>query len=214
MRHIIAKHKFYWSQKQFIISVLIGVLFFTASIIINYYAIIYAALKSSNAVTDILLNILPVIDTNIIFVEGSLVFIIFVIYLLTREPKVIPFVLKSAALFIVIRSFFIILTHFGPFPERAAMDSFISVFTTPTDLFFSGHTGMPFLFALIFWRQKILRYVFLSSSIVAGISVLLAHYHYSIDVASAYFITFGIFHIAQRLFKKDYDLFLLDEAKY
>jgi membrane-associated phospholipid phosphatase len=195
---------------------LISLLFFAASIVANYYANIYALKKSSNAVTDILLSILPVINTNLIFVEGSLVFIAFIAILLAREPKAIPFVLKSVALFVVIRSFFVILTHFGPFPDRAVMDdyNFISSFTSSADLFFSGHTGMPFLFALIFWRQKILRYIFLASSIIAGASVLLAHYHYSIDVASAFFISFGVFHIAIWLFKKDYTLFLLDEMKY
>lgn len=212
MKKIIAKHKFYWSQKSFIISVLVGSLFFIISITINYYANIYATLKSSNAVTDILLSVLPVVDTNIVFFEGSLLFVAFIIVLMAREPKAIPFILKSAALFVVIRSFFVTLTHLGPFPARAVMDNYniISSFTSSADLFFSGHTGLPFMFALIFWRRLILRYIFLGSSIIAGVSVLLAHYHYTIDVASAFFITFGIYHLAQWLFKKDYNLLMVD----
>jgi hypothetical protein len=210
MKKIFSRHKFYWSQKTFLTSALVGLVFLAVSVVANYYANIYAIEKSSSSVTDILLNILPVVDTSIIFVEGSFLFIGFVILLLIKEPKAIPFVIKSSALFVIVRSFFVILTHYGPFPDHAIMDDYnlISSFTSSADLFFSGHTGMPYLFALIFWRQKTLRWIFLGSSIVAGASVLLAHYHYSIDVASAFFITFGIYHIARRLFKKDYELLL------
>jgi hypothetical protein len=34
------------------------------------------------------------------------------------EPKRIPFVLKSLALFIITRSTFVLLTHIGPFPDQ------------------------------------------------------------------------------------------------
>lgn len=208
MKQLIAKHKFYWSQKSFVVSVLAGFLFFAASMVVNYYANLYALKKSSNSVTDILLSVLPVIDTNLIVIEGTFIFIAFIIFLSARQPKTIPFTLKSVALFIIIRSFFMIMTHYGPFPSQAVREgyNFIDSFTSSADLFFSGHTGMPFLFALIHWREKILRYIFLVSSIIAGASVLLAHYHYTIDVASAFFITFGIFHIARQIFRKDYDL--------
>ena len=210
MKQIIKKHKFYWSQKAFLVSALAGLIFFALSVIINYYANLFAIEKSSNAVTDLLLNVLPVVDTNLLFFEGSLLFIAFVAGLLFKEPKAIPFTLKSVALFVVIRAGFVTLTHYGPFPDRAVMDNYdlIDSFTSSADLFFSGHTGLPYLLALIFWRERPLRLLFLGSSIVAGVSVLLAHYHYSIDVASAFFITFGIYHIAKRLFKKDYEWFL------
>ncbi len=209
MEQIIKKHKFYWSQKTFIISVFAGLIFFAVSVAINYYANLFAIEKAGNSVTDLLLNILPVVDTNLLFFEGTLLFIVFVAGLMLKEPKAIPFTLKSLALFIVIRAGFVTLTHYGPFPDRAVMDNYdlIDSFTSSADLFFSGHTGMPYLLALIFWRARPLRLLFLGSSVVAGFSVLLAHYHYSIDVASAFFITFGIYHLARRLFKKDHDLF-------
>ncbi len=212
MKHLFKKHKFYWSQKQFVLSALFGFFLLAISLTINYYANLYAMAKAGNSVGDILLNILPVVNTNIIFFEGAAVFVFLLFVLMAYEPKAIPFVIKSVALFVIIRSFFIVLTHFGPDPTHAPFDNnaFLAIFTSSSDLFFSGHTGLPYLFALIFWQQRNLRWLFLGSSVVAAVSVLLAHYHYTIDVASAFFITFGIYHIARRLFKKDYNFFLDD----
>jgi len=210
MKHLINKHKFYWSQKHFALSVLLGLFLLGLSLIINYYANLYAIKKAGNSVGDILLNILPVVNTNIIFFEGAIIFFALLFVLMVYEPKGIPFVVKSIALFVAIRSCFIVLTHFGPDLTRALFDdnAFLAIFTSSSDLFFSGHTGLPYLFSLIFWQQRNLRLFFLCSSMVAAVSVLLAHYHYTIDVASAFFITYGIFHIARWLFKKDYNLFL------
>jgi membrane-associated phospholipid phosphatase len=75
------------------------------------------------------------------------------------------------------------------------------------DLFFSAHTGLPFLMAIIFWRNKLLKYFFLACTLIGGTAVILGHLHYSIDVFSALFIAFGIFHISKFFFPKDYRLF-------
>jgi membrane-associated phospholipid phosphatase len=75
------------------------------------------------------------------------------------------------------------------------------------DLFFSGHTGLPFLMALIFWNHPRLRYTFIAASLIFGTSAILGHYHYSIDVFAAYFITYSIFHIARTMFRSDLRLF-------
>ncbi len=83
----------------------------------------------------------------------------------------------------------------------------MSKFAFGGDLFFSGHTGLPFLMALVFWKKPILRYFFIASAIGFGAVVLLTHLHYSIDVLSAFFITYTIFHIAEFLFRKDRKLF-------
>jgi len=41
--------------------------------------------------------------------------------------------------------------------------------------------------------------------------VLLGHLHYTIDVFSAFFITYGIVEIAKWLWPKEWELFLLEE---
>lgn len=70
MKSLIAKHRTVWSDKFFATSAIIGFLLFTSSLFVNYSAIKYATLEAGNSVTDILLENLPVINTDIIFQRG------------------------------------------------------------------------------------------------------------------------------------------------
>lgn len=175
------------------------------SLIINFYAGEYATRYTSNPVTDIILSNIPVFNLDMLFVEGALVLILFISIVCIYYPQKIPFTLKTIALFTIIRSVFITLTHIGPFPTHAIIDpaSLINYFSFGGDLFFSGHTGLPFLLALIFWENKFLRITFICASVFFGIVVLLAHLHYSIDVFAAFFITYSIYHLAEKFFVQD-----------
>lgn len=211
MKRIIEKHKKYWLHKPFYISVIVAFLLLIFSIVVNYYALAYANEKQSNFVTDIILDNIPTFNVGFIFTWGAILLMAFVALLLALEPKRIPFVVKSSALFVFIRSVFITLTHLAPVPDHSAfgVNQFLSMLSLDgsADLFFSGHTGFPFLMALIFWDNKKLRITFIAISIVLASAVLLGHLHYSIDVFAAYFITYTIFHIATKFFKKDYSMF-------
>lgn len=197
-----------WFNPAFIFSSILGLVFLAASFFINYEAVKFAALEAGNSVTDILLGNLPIINTDIIFSEGALLFIIFLFLLLLYKPKTIPFTLKSIALFIFIRSIFVVMTHLGPYPGVIKADfNQYKYLSSGADLFFSGHTGLPFLMSLIFWENKWLRFLFIFCSVAAAITVILGHLHYTIDVFSAYFITYGISRIAELLFSKDKQIF-------
>lgn len=212
MKKIIEKHKNIWKNKEFKDSVLLGLILLVFSLVVNYFAGNYANGKESNPVTDIILDNIPTFDVGFIFIQGSLLLFLFIFFLLIQEPKRTPFTLKSLSLFILIRSLFISLTHIGPFPQQIPLDPnrILEKITFGGDLFFSGHTGIPFLMALIFWQNKNLRSIFLAISVIFGASVLMGHLHYSIDVFAAFFITFTIFHIAQKFFKKDYEIIVND----
>ena len=206
-----------WTPSRVVVSALWGILFLVISLIINYFAGLYATTHVSNPVNDLILDHLPSLNVDGIFIyefiSGPLMwvsFFVFVVILLSYRPRRIPFVLKSFSLFIVVRSFFIILTHLAPSLEQAPLDTnsfIVNTFTFTGDLFFSGHTGLPFLMALVFWDEEILRWTFMLLSFFFGAIVLLGHFHYSIDVFAAFFITFGIYHLSTRLFKKDFHLF-------
>lgn len=201
--------EFHLKDKSFLYSFALSLLMLITAFIISFYANLYALEKASNAVTDIILSNIRVYDVDGIFIYGLWIFWIFVALLGFFRPYRLPFIIKSTALFLLIRSIFIILTHIGPFPipDILPTTKLASFFTSGGDLFFSAHTGEPFLLALIFWDNKFLRYLFIVTSVSFGIVVLLGHLHYSIDVLGAFFITYTIYHIAEIIFKKDKKIF-------
>lgn len=61
------------------------------------------------------------------------------------------------------------------------------------DLFFSGHTGVTFLLLLYAWPYPRLRAAMLAGHVLVVASVVLAHLHYTIDIAGAYAVAFALF---------------------
>lgn len=206
MNHIINRHKILWSDKIFANLAFDGFLLLAASLVLNYYTGTYASIRASNSVNDLFLDNLPTFNVNFIFINGFFLFIGFIIALLMHQPKKIPFTLKAVALFIVIRAIFMTLTHIGPFPEHSPLETgdIIGKFIFSGDLFFSGHVGLSFLMALIFWPEVRIRMIFTAISIIFAVSALFGHLHYSIDVFAAYFITHSIYTLSKQLFVKEY----------
>ncbi|OGG60125.1 hypothetical protein A2765_00980 [Candidatus Kaiserbacteria bacterium RIFCSPHIGHO2_01_FULL_56_24] len=199
----------YMRDREFRLATLKATALFCIGIILNTFGSIYATERASNYVSDLILSNTRVYHLDGLFVYGALFVIMFAFAILVRDPKTIPFTLASIGLFYLTRSVFISLTHLGPFPTHADLElgMLLNLVFGGGDYFFSGHTGAPFLLALLFWRDTILRYLFLISSGVLGVVVLLTHLHYSIDVLSAFFITYGIYHMALWLFPKEARLF-------
>lgn len=196
------------SNNSFLRSISVAVLLFSVALVFNYYAGTYATNKESVSVTDLILSNTRVHDVDGLFIYGSYALVALIAFLVLRRINTLPFIIEAIALFTAIRSVFITLTHIAPFPTQITVNSdLLSKVSFGGDLFFSGHTGLPFLMALIFWDAPSLRYTFLSLSFFFATVVLLGHLHYSIDVLSAFFIAYGIFHLAEYLFKKDHKLF-------
>ena len=192
-----------------------GLLFLAFSMLANHYAFVYAhaysVRPSSSYVGDIILDNIPVVNLNFIIVEGMLLSIAAGIVFLILRPRYIPFTLKTLALFMLTRAIFMSLTHVGIYPDHiepglGIFDSVYLYFNFQTGLFFSGHTCMPIIAALILWNKPFWRYVALALSVIFGVSVLLAHVHYSIDVFAAPFMAYGIFNMSKYFFKREYEL--------
>ena len=74
MKNKISEYKLLLSNKQFLESVIVAVVFLTISLFTNYYAATYATENISSSVTDIVLSNTRVYDLNGAFVYGSLLF--------------------------------------------------------------------------------------------------------------------------------------------
>lgn len=203
MKGFFRSYKEVFTHKRTLQNMLIGVLLFAFGMSVSYFAYEYISTTNGPVAKDFFLDNLPTLDVAMwfffsIFFMGGLAIILSLI-----NPRRAPFVLICTGLFFAIRSFFLILTHLSP-PNI----EYYRGMSTGMDLFFSGHVGYAFLLALMFWRNKFFRILFIALSIVMAALVLLGHLHYSIDVFSAYFIVYVIFIVAKRLFKGEYEMLL------
>ena len=197
--------------KERIRSLLVALVLLSLAIVFQFYATGYSARVSSNFVHDLLLDNLPVVDLNIIIIEGALAAIVGTLILLFVKPRYLIFTLKAVAIFIATRGVFIAVTHLGIYPGQINPGTgfFDHIYTNlglEAGFFFSGHTGLTLLMALIFWDEKFWRYTYLILAAIFGISVLLAHVHYTIDVLAAPYMTYAVFKMSQYFFDEDYAL--------
>ncbi|MBU0930279.1 MAG: hypothetical protein KJ623_04380 [Nanoarchaeota archaeon] len=190
-----------WHHKHLI---LVSLLFLIVSIVLDYYAGVYVTKTSGVVAPDLILDHIPTLDLDFIFIYGyMLVIALIFLYPLIFKVKELHKVIGQFSLLIMIRSAFTCFTHLSV-PSSALTFNVpwvISTISFKNDLFFSGHTAVAFLGFLLFRKEKI-GYFFLVSSLVLGIVVLFMHVHYSIDVLSAFFITYGSFNIGKWFFNK------------
>jgi hypothetical protein len=191
-----------------------GTAFLAASTIAIFAAVSYATVHASNHVTDFVLSRVGPFNVRFLFVYGTFTAFAITAGLLASRPNRLPFALKATALFLLVRAVFVALTHMAPSPigPQQPAPFFNSIFYGG-DLFFSGHTGLPLLAALAFWHIPRWRMFYLALTAFFGSVVLLGHYHYSIDVLAALFITHGVFQVSCWLFARDYTLFRSSENR-
>ena len=182
----------------------ISIVFLAIAIFLNYKAGEYIEKKTVTPVSDAILDYIPTINLSFLFYYGmALVIALLFIYPLFFKVKELHVVISQFSLLIMIRSFFVSLTHLGT-PIGAVLaktSTFWNFFDPQNALFFSGHTSWSFLGFLLFRKEKI-GILFLISTIVMMATVLFMHVHYSIDVFAALFITYGSYQIGNWFFKK------------
>jgi membrane-associated phospholipid phosphatase len=135
-------------------------------------------------------------SVNLTWLTFTLIYfsIIFILFLLSTKPKKLILTVQCYIMLILIRIFMMYLMPLNPPAGMILLnDPFVQFFGTgqplTKDLFFSGHTATIFLFYLVS-DKNVYKTFFLIATILVGISVLLQHVHYSIDVASAPFFAY------------------------
>ena len=184
--------------------IILSIFFLIIAVIINYVSGNYVDGASCVTVSDLILDHIPTLDLDFLFVYGiSFVIVVLFLYPIFFKVDRTHIVISQFSLLILIRSFFTALTHLSVPAGALSFDSpnFFTIFDFKNALFFSGHTAFPFLGFLLFRKEKIGKF-FLVATIIMALTVLFMHVHYSIDVFAALFITYGSFKIGEWLFKK------------
>ena len=203
-------YKDFWTREH-VRSLVNGLILLALATIFQYYASAYVNRTPGNPAVDLFLSILPVVNLNFLIVEGALAAIALSVIFILAKPQYLLFTLKAGAIFIATRAMFIAVTHIGIYPGQINPDVgfFDRIYTglgLEAGFFFSGHTGLPLLMALILWNKKFWRYAYIILSVVFGIAVLFAHIHYTMDVLAAPYMTYGIFKMSQYFFPEDYKM--------
>jgi membrane-associated phospholipid phosphatase len=178
--------------------ILLAIVLFSLTRFLNY-------VESRNGFSfdDPILELFNPIDLTwfiFILIYGSLLTAI--VYLFPNAEKLL-FAVQLYTIMVIVRIIAMWLMPLNP-PDQMIMlvDPFVEFFgtgkTLTKDLFFSGHTATLFILFLS-TDNRILKTVFLASTIGVAVSVLLQHVHYSIDVFAALFFTYTCFHILNYL---------------
>jgi hypothetical protein len=203
-------YKGFWTREH-VRSLVNALILLALATVFQFYASAYVERTPGNPAVDLFLGILPVVNLNFLIVEGALAAIALSVILVLAKPQYLLFTLKAGAIFIATRAMFIAVTHIGIYPGQINPDVgfFDRIYTglgLEAGFFFSGHTGLPLLMALILWNKKFWRYAYIILSVVFGIAVLFAHIHYTMDVLAAPYMTYGIFKMSQYFFPEDYKM--------
>ena len=142
-------------------------------------------------VGDLILDNIPIYDLNFIFFWAVLLFWAGNIIYRLIFPKEFPFILVSMSLFVMVRCFFITLTHLGPPETLLVVPDELSYYSFNADMFFSAHVGTPFFYALL-TSVKSMKWTAIIYSIIMVVIVLLSHGHYSIDIFASFFIAHSL----------------------
>lgn len=151
---------------------------------------------------DPLLRLLPSFDLTwpiFVVIYGG---ILLGVVTLARLPDALLLAMRSYVLLLVVRIAAMYVAPFAP-PEKMILliDPVAGIGpgnALRNDLFFSGHTATLFLLSLTSVPSH-LRRLFLVLTILLGAMLLLQHVHYTVDVLSALFFTWGCYSLSKKL---------------
>ena len=191
-------------QKELIISIP----FLAAILIIFPQFLQFVEARQGVVFTDPILVLFNPIDLTWLTFGLIYLSIIITIFSLAKKPERLLFTLQCYGLMVFFR---LIVMYLLPLEAPATLislnDPFVQLLGTgeilTKDLFFSGHTATLFLLFLIM-EKRVIKIIFLASTILVGIAVMLQHVHYVVDVAVAPFFAYTSYKIIDGLKNKLY----------
>lgn len=163
----------------------------------------YVEARKGVLLPDPLLNLFNPIDLTWLTFALIYVSLSVAIATLSKNPKRLLFAVQLYTFMVAVRILAMYLLPLQP-PEKMIIlnDPLVEFFgtgqTLTKDLFFSGHTATLLILFLIS-EKKIIKTIFLISTIVVAIAVLLQHVHYTIDVFAAVFFTYTCYVVLEKL---------------
>lgn len=163
----------------------------------------YVEARKGVLLPDPLLNLFNPIDLTWLTFALIYVSLIVAIATLSKNPKRLLFAVQLYTLMVAVRILAMYLLPLQP-PEKMIIlnDPLVEFFgtgqTLTKDLFFSGHTATLLILFLVS-EKKIIKTIFMISTIVVAIAVLLQHVHYTIDVFAAVFFTYTCYVVLEKL---------------
>jgi membrane-associated phospholipid phosphatase len=192
-----------FNDKRSVADFIITILF--AVFIISVFPVFLHFIEEREAALlfDPFLNLFNPVDLT--WVTFGLIYfsVIVAVFSLINKPASLFFALQSYGVMLLFRMLVMYLTPLDA-PEKLIPlhDPFVQMFGTgdilTKDLFFSGHTATMFLLFLVVKNHK-LKTIFLITTILVGLAVLLQHVHYTVDVIAAPVFAYSSYKIVQSI---------------
>lgn len=148
---------------------------------------------------DPILNLFNPIDLTWLIFSLIYLSLFAAIIILLKNPEKLIFAIQVYILMVIIRMAAMYLLPLQPPAKMIILnDPFVEFFgtgqTLTKDLFFSGHTATLLILFLVS-EKSISKIIFLISTIIVALAVLIQHVHYTIDVFAALFFTYACYKI-------------------
>ena len=183
----------------------LGFLMLAGSYLLMYFVCRYRDGFPFNPGIDLLVAAMPRKDWSWVLSQGYILFLTgFYLYWIRSDWRKLAFLLAATAVMMTVRDVFLLLTPVGPLPGLIPLYQGVAgvrgTLEFDGELFFSGHTGAPFLYFLASRRHPAVSLVCLLVSLTNGLGVLLTRNHYAIDVLGAFVIVPTVYAMSRRLF--------------
>ncbi len=187
-----------WSEflrnKKLRLEMIVTLILISAALLALTHFLNYVEARNGVVLPDPVLALFKPVDLTWLIFGLIYCSLILAVVMLARRPEVLMLAMQTYTLFVIVRIAAMYLVPVNPPRQMIRLDDpFVQFFGTgqllTKDLFFSGHTATLFLLFLVA-PNRIVKLLFLVFTFIVGISLLLQHVHYTIDVFAAPFFTY------------------------